>query len=199
MDELIQRNIDHYNTMLWLQRLYKGLHLLKFDSDLEFYEELLAKYKPEVIIETGTLHGGSALWFADHGIQVITIDIDAKVSDPDPRITYITGSSVDPEIAKQVKQLVKKKKVMVVLDADHTKAHVEQEIALYAPMVSKHMPFVIEDTMFKAYFNNKNPANEEDYSDGSASDAVEAWSKKGFKELQGPEITMNPGGWWLRK
>lgn len=194
------RNREYFYTMDWLRHPYKGVPILKYKTDLNFYEEQLKKRKPDYIVETGTLAGGSALWFQDRiKGTVITIDIATQVEKQDPRITYIEGDSTDPKTVERVKKIVKDKSVMVVLDADHTKAHVEKEIKLFAPLVTKGQLFVVEDTMFKPYLDNENPLNDESYADGSCSDAVEEWDKKGFRLLKHPEITMNPGAWFVRK
>src|SRR5438067_364413 len=75
---------------LWLKRSadtinlsWFGYRLAKCPLDLWIYQELLTRTRPDFVIETGTYHGGSALYFAmimdllGHG-RIITIDIDAK-------------------------------------------------------------------------------------------------------------------------
>ena len=89
--------------------------------DLWNYQEMIFTLKPDLIIETGTLMGGSALYFASlcdlfgKG-AVVTIDIDdakttlskekvipARVRPEHPRLTYVQGSSIDPAIVQRVK------------------------------------------------------------------------------------------------
>ena len=49
----------------------------------------------------------------------------------------IEGSSTDPAIADQVRQhLGPTDKVLVILDSNHTREHVLNELRLYAPLVS---------------------------------------------------------------
>ena len=50
--------------------------------------------------------------------RVITIDIESEPPRPDhPRITYLTGWSVDPDIVATVQQsIVPEEKVLVLLD-----------------------------------------------------------------------------------
>lgn len=52
----------------WLRRLhqhnhdsYAGLTMSKFPEDLRVYEHLLWEIRPNVVVEVGTDHGGSAL------------------------------------------------------------------------------------------------------------------------------------------
>ena len=71
---------------------------LKCPLDLWVYQELLWQLKPDLIIETGTYHGGSALYLAHlcdalgHG-HIATIDVTDMPRPAHPRVTYIKGSS----------------------------------------------------------------------------------------------------------
>lgn len=195
-----EKNREYFFKLDWLRRPYKGIPILKYDTDLDFYEEQIKKRQPDFIIETGTLHGGSALWFQDRiKGTVITIDPRPMVEKEDSRINYVKGDSSSPEIVERVKKLVKGKSVMVVLDSDHTREHVEKELKLYAPLVTKGQLLVIEDTMYKCYLDNTSPLTNEIYENGSCADAVESWDKKGFKLIKHPEITMNPEAWFVRQ
>jgi cephalosporin hydroxylase len=80
-----------------------GHQVLKCPLDVWLYQELLVRTRPDIVVETGTWCGGSALYMAmileqiGHG-RVITIDIDPKPDRPDhPKISYLTGSSTDPQ------------------------------------------------------------------------------------------------------
>lgn len=64
-------------------------------------------------------------------------------------IQMIEGSSIDPNIIKQVYNIsrnYKNKSIIVFLDADHTHNHVLAELKAYAPMVSIGSYCVIWDT-----------------------------------------------------
>ena len=70
--------------------------------DLWICQELLHELRPDLIVETGTAFGGSALYFAsllellDTG-RVLTIDLQPQEDRPEhPRIEYLNGSSVAP-------------------------------------------------------------------------------------------------------
>ena len=61
-------------------------------------------------------------------------------------ITLIEAASTAPETIKQVRDLVKPgERVMVILDSNHTKAHVAKEMELYAPFVSEGCYLVATD------------------------------------------------------
>src|SRR5262245_66493979 len=73
----------------------------KCPLDLWIYQEIISEIRPDLIIETGTRFGGSALFMA-HILdllgkgEIITIDIDSTLSRPiHPRIKYVHGSSSD--------------------------------------------------------------------------------------------------------
>jgi cephalosporin hydroxylase len=156
---------SHVVGKTWVSMSWLGVPLLKCPTDLWTYQELIYELKPDVIIETGTLLGGSALYLASlcdligRG-RVITIDIDATARSASQeqatvprsrpahsRITYLNGSSTSEHIVKQVKWLTKDhEKVVVILDSDHSKEHVLAELHAYAPMVSRGSYLIVEDT-----------------------------------------------------
>ena len=81
------------------------------------------------------MYGGSALFLATicdviKKGSIVSIDINRKDSFPNhERIKYITGSSTDEKIVNQMKNMIKTNdKVMVILDSNHTKNHVLNEM-----------------------------------------------------------------------
>ena len=141
---------------------WMGYGLLKCPMDLWMYQELLVRTRPDVIVETGTLYGGSAYFLASildligHG-RVISIDIDPQPNLPThPRITFITGSSTDAAVVERVKQMVGGERAMVILDSDHHLDHVFGELLAYSPLVQVGDYLVVEDTNI-----NGNPTSAE--------------------------------------
>lgn len=129
-----------------------GYHLLKCPFDLWVYQELLVRTRPDIVIETGTKFGGSALYLAmvldqiGHG-RVITVDIEVDPTRPKhSRISYITGSSVDRAVVEQVREQVGAQRAMVVLDSDHHAPHVYDEIIAYSSLVQIGDYLIVEDT-----------------------------------------------------
>ena len=45
--------------------LYRGVVIQKFPLDYVMYQMIISEVRPDLIIEIGTMHGGSALYFAD--------------------------------------------------------------------------------------------------------------------------------------
>ena len=189
-----------YNTS-WL-----GVNAVKCPLDLWIYQELLYSLKPDFIIETGTRHGGTALFFAclfdiiGEG-QVITIDIDSKEKVPEhKRIHRIIGNSIEPKIIEDIKNLIKNNKpnskILVILDSDHSKNHVLKEMEIYGKFVTEGSYLIVEDTNM-----NGNPVLSE-FGPGPM-EAVNEFLKTNdqFVIDKKPEkfiLTMNPSG-FLKK
>ena len=154
---------EAYNQS-WGTTKWKGVKLLKCPFDLWVYQELIYSLKPDLIIETGTSLGGSALFLADMLDQtgkgaVVTVDIrDCKASEyadrvqTHQRIKFLIGSSTSTEVYNEIKEMTKgKETVLVILDATHNKAHVLNELQLYAPFVTKNSYIIVEDTNYNGH------------------------------------------------
>lgn len=162
----------------WLNTRWRGISVLKAPTDLWIYQELIQRLRPDLIIETGTCYGGSALFMRDimdmNTIlgHVVTIDIDqSQIQQRAPGITYHLGSSVDPMTINYLKAFIASyrcDRVMVILDSNHEEAHVAEELALYAPLVSVGMPLIVEDS-------NNHPGPKA---------AIEPWFEKNNKSFK---------------
>jgi cephalosporin hydroxylase len=148
----------YYNSRIWENTFWHGHQILKCPMDMWIYQELIWKIKPDYIIETGTFRGGSALYYSHlfdlqgQG-EVITIDVMERPNRPEhDRIHYLIGSSSDAEIFSQVQSMIgENKKVMVVLDSDHSRDHVFKEMQLWHSMVSKDSYMIVEDSNVNGY------------------------------------------------
>ena len=144
-----------YNSgkQTWSDTHWLGVRAQKCAFDLWVYQELLHELRPAVIVECGTANGGSAFYLASicdllgHG-EVVTVDIADEPGRPShERITYLNGSSTAPEIVERVQQLVAgRAPVVVILDSDHSRDHVLNELRLYAPLVSPGSYLIVEDS-----------------------------------------------------
>lgn len=128
---------------------WMGRPIIQLPEDMIRLQEVIYTLKPDVLIETGVAHGGSLIFYASlfeamgHG-RVIGIDIEIRPHNRSAieahpmkkRIELIEGSSTAPEVVDQVKALVKPgEKALVVLDSNHTKGHVLDELRAYADLV----------------------------------------------------------------
>ena len=140
-----------------------GLPIIQYPQDIIAYQEIIWNVKPDLIIETGIARGGSLILFASmlqligKG-QVLGIDIDIKKENLKKiethflkkRIKMIQGSSIDKNIIKQVKEVAKnKKKILVVLDSNHTHEHVLKELEYYSQFVKKGSYLIVFDTLIE--------------------------------------------------
>jgi cephalosporin hydroxylase len=145
----------YYDSMVWANGRTKwlGTTILKCPTDVWIYQEILYDLKPDVIIETGTFNGGSALFLASildligNG-EIITIDVEDRKDRPQhKRISYLLGSSVSKEVLDDIeKRISDKQKVMVILDSDHRKDHVLNELRLYSKFVTFNSYLIVEDS-----------------------------------------------------
>ncbi|HUC37409.1 MAG TPA: CmcI family methyltransferase [Acidimicrobiales bacterium] len=147
--------VDYYEDPgTWQDTFWMGVPVWKCPFDLWIYQEIITETRPDLIVEAGTYRGGSALYMASmcdlvgHG-DVVTIDVTAQPGRPDhPRITYLQGSSTAPEVLAQLAEKARSsERVMVVLDSDHSEAHVFEEIRLLGALVTPGCYLVVEDTI----------------------------------------------------
>ena len=171
IESLDQDSSIHGLSNIWLREVirYKytynftwmGLPIIQLPQDVFAMQEIIWRVKPDLIIETGIAHGGSLIFSSSmleliggEG-QVLGIDVDIRPHnrveiEKHPmfkRITMIEGSSIDKEIVKQVYNFAQdKRRVLVVLDSNHTHDHVFKELELYSPLVTKDSYLVVFDT-----------------------------------------------------
>ncbi|HSE43948.1 MAG TPA: CmcI family methyltransferase [Gemmatimonadales bacterium] len=180
-----------------------GVPLGKCAFDLLAYMEIIHQTKPDVIVETGTNAGGSALFFAHlldinrHG-GILTVDTEYHENRPKhPRIRYIQGSSTAPAVIDYIRETVNGGRVLVSLDSVHAKEHVLAELELYAPLVKVGDYLVVEDTNL-----NGNPVAP--HTGPGPMEALEEYLSRHVGEFEVDEskqrwgLTMSPAGWLRR-
>jgi cephalosporin hydroxylase len=195
---------------------WRGWPMVKCWLDLGEYHHIIWQTKPELIVETGTYAGGSALYFADtlraveqdrddtnefNGAEVISIDISNEGDLPDDhRIEFIRGrSSTDLRVLEHVTARAKGRKTMVVLDSDHSEEHVLKELRAYAPLVSVGAYLIVEDTNPDAY----RQLGFAEHEGAGPARALREWQPQnhGFKVDERRErflFSQNPGGYLKR-
>lgn len=186
----------------WHKCRWRGVKLLKCPMDLWVYQELIMKIRPSLIIETGTCFGGSALFLADmldlagRG-RVVTVDIKMPKNPPKhKRLSYITGSSTAARVVQAVKKFHPKVgPIMVILDSNHKKSHVLQEMKLYAPLVTVGSYLIVEDTSI-----NRLVRHDHGPGPGEAVDDFLAFTSNFEVDLTCEKfyMTFNPGGYLRR-
>ena len=148
----------YYSSAIWANTRWLGIRSEQAPTDNWNMQELIVELRPDYIIETGTLYGGTTLFYADvlsyvnpQG-KVITIDIAPNVAEASKlplwkqRVEMIAGSSVDPKVTDHVAQEVSGKKVLITLDSLHTREHVLKELEIYSKLVTPGSYLVVQDT-----------------------------------------------------
>lgn len=153
-----------------------GRPIIQMGSDMVAVQEAIWRAKPDLIIETGIAHGGSLVYHAsllamldlceaaESGTtvdprhpkrRVLGIDIDIrphnrKAIEGHPLFAYLEmleGSSIDPGMIAKVAAFAKGfRRIMLVLDSNHTEAHVLAELEGYADLISPGGYCIIFDT-----------------------------------------------------
>ena len=115
------------------------------------------------IVETGVANGGSLVYYAslckalDRG-RVIGIDVEIRPHNRAaldghplrPLIELIEGSSIDPSVVNRVRsEIGSGETVLVLLDSNHSRAHVRAELEAYAPLVSTGSYIVATDGVMR--------------------------------------------------
>ena len=152
LDPIVEFHKKYYNSCVWVKDTkWMGVSIQKYPGDLMIYQEMIFDLKPDLIIETGTCFGGSALFFAQicdlvgNG-NVFSIDIQERLIRPThTRLTYLTGSSIDTNVFCSI-QIPPSGKILVFLDSDHKRDHVLAELELYSQLIIPGFYIVVEDT-----------------------------------------------------
>lgn len=152
-------DLDRFDySYLWS---WMGVPIIQMPADVMATQEVIWNTKPDIIIETGVARGGSVLFMASlleiigKG-KVIGVDIDIRAHNRESiekhpmskRVELVEGSSTSEETVAKVRALIPAgASVMLVLDSDHSRAHVLGELRALAPLVTKGCYLVVADTM----------------------------------------------------
>lgn len=156
-----------------------SLPAIQFPNDMWAIQEIIYTQKPDLIIETGIARGGSLVFYAsmlalldleENSInntpylisnsrrKVLGIDIDIRSHNRSEienhplssLIEMIEGSSTGKESLALVNEIAKKyTNVMVILDSNHTEAHVLKELEDYSKLISDGGFLIVLDTVIE--------------------------------------------------
>jgi cephalosporin hydroxylase len=147
-------NQKYTYTFQWM-----GVPVIQLPDDMVRTQEVIWRVRPDVIIECGVAHGGGTIFMASlckamgKG-RVIGVELEFRGENRKnienhllaPLITLVEASSIAPETVEKVRGMIAPgETVMVVLDSNHTKAHVAAELEAYAGMVTKGSYIVATD------------------------------------------------------
>tara|TARA_B100000989_G_scaffold296876_1_gene281099 strand:+ start:633 stop:1415 length:783 start_codon:yes stop_codon:yes gene_type:complete len=162
MKESIKSNYSYHFE--WL-----GRPIIQYPQDIIAVQQILWETKPDLIIETGIARGGSLIFYASildliskcggpSNFKIIGIDVDIRKHNKkrilshamSKNIEMIEGSSIDLKIFHKVKKKCKNaKKILILLDSNHTQNHVFEELKLYGSIVSKNSYMIVFDTIIE--------------------------------------------------
>jgi len=144
-----------------------GRPIIQLPEDIIRIQEVIYGVRPDIIIETGVAHGGSLVFYASlfeamgHG-HVVGVDIEIRPHNRSAieghqlakRITLIEGSSTDVSTVQRVKACVPaNSRTLVLLDSNHTRAHVLRELELYSGLVTTGSYIVAMDGIMRELGN----------------------------------------------
>ncbi len=150
---------DHLFQMRWL-----GERFFHLPGDMVAIQQLVWRVRPACIVQTGVAAGGGVLFSAsmlalagDHG-RVIAIEprlrdeVRQRLTEDRlaARIVLVDGDPCAAPTLEQVRRhLPDDGPVMLILDLNHTQAHVERELALYAGLVTPGSYVIVMDTIME--------------------------------------------------
>ena len=148
----------HVYGFSWL-----GRPIIQLPDDLIRIQEVIYNIQPDLIIETGVAHGGSLVFYASilnaigNG-RVLGIDIEIRPHNRVeieshrlfPQISLIEASSTSTKALELVSTHVAPgDRVLVLLDSNHTRHHVLEELNIYSQFVSVGSYIVACDGIMK--------------------------------------------------
>ena len=212
-------NQKYSYTFTWM-----GRPIIQHPEDLVRLQEVIYTLKPYVIIETGVAHGGSLILYASlmkamgKGRCVVGVDIEIRphnrkaieAHELAPMIRLVEGDSVAREIVDKAAEGIKPgDTVMVILDSNHSRAHVTAELEAYYRLVTPGSYIVATDGIMRDVFDvprgtpewrADNPAQAaEDFAASHPDFVIEAprwlFNESDLKE----NITAWPSAWLKRR
>lgn len=206
----------HVLATLWSAATWRGRQIVKQQFDLARYFYLLAERRPEIVVETGLQAGGSALFFMDClemlgmpdtpfvGVDLDCNALDASVLDYPHPIAIVKRDCLAPATVATVAEWVGAKRSLIVLDSVHSRAHVAEELRLYAPLCNAGSSLVVEDTdhggrpILAEYGPSAAEAVEEFMAPGNLGPSLGFDYDREMEHRFG-RFTVSPSGWLVRR
>lgn len=145
-----------YEQGVWRDMTWHGIRTLKLPSDIWNYQEIIFERRIEHVIETGTRHGGSAVFFAEtlaaRGAPgpVVSIDIESRLRHIKgcQGVHFLVGDSAGESMVDEALALLPAARgpLFLILDSDHSRDHVLRELRAWVPRLRSGDYLVVEDT-----------------------------------------------------
>jgi len=147
----------YYDSNIWTTTTFMGINCFKSVSDMWNYQEILYSLRPSLVVEGGTANGGSTLYFSfilrsiNTDSKVISIDINhdnvAEQVKNEKHIELLNCKFTDDKVISRIKKLrmVFQGPIFVILDDDHTKKNVLEEMEILRDILVKGDYLIVED------------------------------------------------------
>jgi cephalosporin hydroxylase len=211
-------NQKHSYAFSWL-----GRPIIQLPSDMVRVQEVIHRVQPDVIVETGVAHGGSLIFYASLckamgrgrvvGVEVAIRPANRAAIESHPLaslITLIEADSASPAAVERVRALIRPgDRVLVLLDSDHSRAHVTRELEAYHALVTPGSYIVATDGIMRDLHDT--PRGAPHWREDNPAAAAEAFAVRHpefvleaptppFDERSAPvEVTHWPGAWLRRR
>jgi cephalosporin hydroxylase len=148
----------YFGSLTWYTTTWMGVQCLKSPADMWNYQEILHELQPSLLIEFGSLAGGSALYFANvlrqigNPFRVLSVDVSHKQlrdrAKQDSDVKFVESSSAAPEVADLIRAERQQfpGPVFAILDSDHSCQHVLAEMELLRTVLTTGDYLVVEDS-----------------------------------------------------
>ena len=150
-----------HEANVWKGMTWHGIRTLKLPSDIWNYQEIIFERRIDHVIETGTRHGGSAVFFAETLAArrapgpVISIDVDenSRSIRACQGVHFLIGDSAAPEMVERAMALLPSQRgpLFLILDSDHARDHVLRELRAWVPQLRSGDYLVVEDTIVNGH------------------------------------------------
>lgn len=146
-------------TFSWM-----GRPIIQLPEDMIRMQEVFHQVRPTLVVETGVAHGGSLIFYAsllkamDIPGRIVGIDVEVREEnrraiEDHPLASFIEleiGSSVGADLVSRVAARRKMDdRVLVILDSDHSYAHVTAELESYHGLVTPGSYIVATDGLMR--------------------------------------------------
>ena len=181
----------------WAATRWRRRAVAQCPMDLLTLGRLIQEALPIAVLEIGTGQGGTTLFCADNGAApVVTVDYHPHhVPFKTPGVYSVLGRSLDSAVILRVGELLPLQSALVLLDGDHRRDVVYEELLTYERYVRVGSHLVVCDTQF----NGHPIAWDQGPGPWEAIDDFLARTREFVRDRDvEPLLSFNPGGWLRR-
>jgi len=150
---------EYCERQIWRNVRWNGVEFWQFPEDIVSIAEAIHQSKTDAVVEVGVNAGGGLEFYSTvlssnpKGLVVgidVSIDRASVVSTRSPdRVKLVLGDSASPETVQTVRDMIGDRRTLVILDSDHSAAHVARELELYGPIVSPGSYMIVMDGVIR--------------------------------------------------